>query len=113
MLHTIHRLICILLLALLCQVGAAGKGVHHYVFFNLDRERIFEESFLLTRAFEGAQLKYTWRELEPKKDEYDFSDIRKDLAFLNSKGKKLFIKLQDVTFNPKRVFVPDYLRYDR
>ena len=91
---------------------ASRKTVHHYVFFNLDRERIAEESFLSTKAFEGAQLKYTWRELEPKKDEYDFSAIRKNLAFLNSKGKKLFIQLQDVTFSARRVFVPEYLRSD-
>src|SRR5689334_8807692 len=70
----------------------AGKAVHHYVFFAHERERITEKSFLDTHAFEGAQLKYTWRELEPEKDHYDFSSIRKDLAFLTANGKKLFIQ---------------------
>ena len=97
---------------MLCPARVAAKGVHHYVFFNLDRERITEQSFLSTKLFEGAQLKYTWRELEPKKDEYDFTAIRKDLAFLTSKGKRLFIQLQDVTFSARRVFVPEYLRSD-
>jgi len=90
--------------------STTGKPVHHYVFFAHERERITEKSFLDTPAFEGAQLKYTWRELEPEKDKYDFSSIRKDLAFLTSKGKKLFIQLQEVSFDAKWKLVPDYLQ---
>src|SRR5215470_6714190 len=82
-----------------------AKPVRHYVFFGRDRERIAEASFLETKAFEGAQLKYTWKELEPQKDRYDFSAIRKDLAFLTSKGKKLFIQLQEVSFDAKWILV--------
>jgi len=51
-------------LSLTCCVGASGEGPHHYVFFNQDRERISDAAFLGAKAFEGAQLKYTWRELE-------------------------------------------------
>jgi len=90
--------------------STTGKPVHHYVFFAHERERITEKSFLDTPAFEGAQLKYTWRELEPEKDKYDFSSIRKDLAFLTSKRKKLFIQLQEVSFDAKWKLVPDYLQ---
>jgi hypothetical protein len=97
----------------LCGGASAAKGVHHYVFFNRDRERISEPTFIETAAFEGAQLKYTWRELEPEKDRYDFGAIRKDLAYLNSKGKKLFIQLQDVSFDGSIVNVPKYLVQDR
>lgn len=46
----------------------AASVVHHYVFFNRDRERIRDKVFLETKAIEGAQLKYTWRQLEPEKD---------------------------------------------
>jgi hypothetical protein len=88
------------------------QNVHHYVFFNRDRERISETSFLETKAFEGAQLKYTWRQLEHAKDEYDFSDIQHDLAFLDSKGKKLFIQIQDVSFDAAIVPLPRYLLND-
>ncbi|MFN2637565.1 MAG: hypothetical protein ABR585_11095 [Gemmatimonadaceae bacterium] len=69
-------------------------------------------SFLETPALEGAQLKYSWRELEPEKDAYDFSQIRSDVAFLKSRGKKLFIQLQDVSFSESRVNVPVYLVRD-
>lgn len=110
MFQTIQKLVSVVLVIISCHLVAAAKPVHHYVFFNLSRERISEESFLSTKAFEGAQLKYTWRELEPKKDAYDFSALRKNLAFLNSKGKKLFIQLQDVTFSAGGVNVPEYLR---
>jgi len=97
---------------LTCHGGASDDGVRHYVFFNRDRQRISDTAFLGTKAFEGAQLKYTWRELEPEKDGYDFSAILNDLTFLNSKGKKLFIQLQDASFNPTIINVPRYLLDD-
>ena len=52
---------------------------------------------------------YSWNQLEPKKDQYDFSLILEDYEYLKSHGKKLFIQLQDVTFNPQRKAVPNYL----
>jgi len=91
---------------------AAARPVHHYVFFAEERERISEPSFLKTKAFEGAQIKYTWRELEPQKDQYDFGDIEHDLAYLQAKGKRLFIQLQDSSFDVKILPFPRYLLQD-
>jgi hypothetical protein len=102
---------CGLFLLICCDSVVAG-GVHHYVFFNRDRERISDAAFVKTKAFEGAQLKYTWRELEREKDAYDFNAIRRDLASLNSNGKKLFVQLQDSSFDPAVVLVPKYLLND-
>lgn len=110
--NTIAKLSWGLCLSLACCAGARGAGVHHYVFFNRDREKISDPEFLKTKAFEGAQLKYTWRELEQGKDGYDFSAIQHDLTFLTSKGKKLFIQLQDASFDPTVVNVPRYLLND-
>lgn len=84
-------------------------GVQHFVFLGQERQGIHAPAFLATKAFAGAQLKYTWRELEPEPDVYDFRAIRKDLAFLTSRNKKLFIQLQDVTFAPQYICVPQYL----
>src|SRR4051794_31443620 len=83
----------LMVLLIFCLAGqpTSAKTVHHYVFFDMDHERIRDSSFLETKAFEGAQLKYTWKELEPEKDHYEFSSIRKDLAFLSANGKKLFV----------------------
>ena len=105
----------LLTLGLLCAaIGTAdAKPVHHYVFFGLQRDAIRNtRSFLDTRAFEGAQITYTWASLEPEKDRYDFSAIRDDLAFLNAHGKKLFVQLQDLSFMASRINVPSYLLKD-
>jgi hypothetical protein len=89
--------------------AGAHRVVHHYVFFGRDRERISEASFVDCQALEGAQLKYLWRELEKEEGVYDFSAIEADLAALKSNGKKLFVQLQDSTFDPHTGPVPKYL----
>lgn len=91
-----------------CHAGT----IHHYVFFAQERERIAEKSFLESKAFEGAQLKYTWRELEPEKNVYDFSAIRHDLKFLHEHGKKLWLQIQDSSFDTNHILVPVYLTKD-
>ena len=103
---------CSILIWLGCT-SVSAKPVHHYVFFGQDREKLKEaSSFLQTKKLEGAQITYSWRQLEPELDKYDFSAIREDLAFLTSKGKRLFIQLQDVTFSESRINVPRYLLND-
>jgi hypothetical protein len=91
---------------------AIAKKIHHYVFFNIDRDHITDSAFLATDAFEGAQLKYRWVELEPAEGIYDLDMIQRDLDYLTSKGKKLFIQLQDVSFDTSIINVPDYLLND-
>lgn len=111
--NNIRRLYACALFVLLCCACADAKTLHHYVFFGQDREKLKEaSSFLETKALEGAQVAYSWRQLEPGKDEYDFQIIREDLAFLKSKGKRLFIQLQDVTFSESYINVPRYLLKD-
>ena len=50
--------------------------------------------------------------MEREKDKYNFDAIENDLAFLEKHGKKLFIQLQDVSFDTVYVNVPAYLRAD-
>ena len=105
-------LLCGLLL-LLVSVTSNAKPVRHYVFFGMDREKLKDSAaFLETKRFDGAQIAYSWRQLEPGRDGYDFRLIREDLAFLSSKGKKLFVQIQDVSFSEKWVHVPRYLLRD-
>ena len=99
------------MLTQLRPVSAESKP-KNYVFFNLNREGIKNRSFYDSKLFEGAEIKYTWRSLEPQKGLYDFSAIEKDISFLQSKGKRLFIQLQDVSFDPKIVNVPTYITND-
>lgn len=121
-----RSLLCFFLLATLpalaCTSTAArslavastlsNTSVHNYVFYGRDRERISEQNFLDTARFEGAQLMYAWKELESSEGIYDFNEIEKDFSFLRSHGKRLFVQLQDTTFDPVAVAVPKYLRTD-
>jgi hypothetical protein len=103
----------IVVLSAVWPTTTTAKPLHHFVFFAMDREKLkTTKSFLESRAFEGAQVAYSWRQLEPGKDEYDFSLIREDLAFLALHRKKLWIQIQDVTFEERWVPVPKYLMKD-
>jgi hypothetical protein len=93
--------------------GKTAKSIHHYVFFGQDRKKIAADSaFFDTRTLEGAQVTYTWRQMEPQKDAYDFSMIREDLVLLDAHGKRLWIQIQDVSFDSSRINVPRYLLQD-
>lgn len=84
----------------------------HFIFFSREREGILNSDFFMNPRITGAQITYPWKRLEPRKDQYDFSEIEEDLLFLESKGKKLFIQIQDVTFDSTVVAVPKYLITD-
>lgn len=97
--------------ALVCLVGlAAAAEPRHFAFFNRDRAQIRSASFLNAARLQGAQIKYVWPELEPEKDRYRFDTVREDLDFLTANRKRLFIQLQDVSFDGAIVNVPAYLR---
>lgn len=84
-------------------------SILHFVYFSRDRESLKNHSFLKHPAFKGAQVMYPWKDLEPEKGKYDFTLIREDLEYLKQYQKKLFIQLQDVTFNPKYNAIPAYM----
>jgi hypothetical protein len=86
--------------------------IKQFVFFSRDRELIHDSIFYDNPGVDGAQITYPWKRLEPQKDEYDFSEIDEDLAFLKSKGKKLFMQIQDVTFDTTLMAVPKYIMKD-
>lgn len=95
------------------KAGDVGETAtpRNFIFFGRDRQRIAEPAFLANKRIVGAQLKYTWRELEPERDRYELQPLLDDLAFLERHGKRLFVQLQDVSFS-EEVVVPDYLRAD-
>lgn len=94
------------------QPSRAGPP-HHYAFYGMDREALHRDSlFLRSSGFDGAQVAYSWRQLEPAKDHYDLDLIREDLTLLRASGKKLWIQLQDVSFRNTHVPVPLYLLSD-
>ncbi len=84
-------------------------SIKNFVYFARDREAMRSSPFLLNSRFAGAQIMYPWAILEPEKDKYDFSTILADVEFLKSKGKTLFVQLQDATFTIKFNATPKYL----
>jgi hypothetical protein len=99
---------------LTASLSVIGRPSHpaHYIYFGLERDRIRESSFLDEPAIAGAQLKYTWPELEPERDRYELAPLLADLAWLKRHGKRLFVQLQDVSFSDTIVNVPAYLLAD-
>lgn len=73
----------------------------------------FYKSALEKPCVSGAQIIYSWKQLEPEKGIYDFSKIEKDLIFLKKIHKKLFVQIQDRSFAPTIFNVPDYIREDK
>lgn len=84
-------------------------SIKHFIYFARDREQIHNHPFLKVQRIVGAQIMYSWRQLEPEKGVYDFSIIYEDYNYLLSHGKRLFIQFQDVTFDTKCKAIPDYL----
>jgi hypothetical protein len=101
-----------MLAALAHPAESASAHLRHFVFFGRDRERIAERSFLDSKAFEGAQIRYSWKQIEHGEDGYDFADIEHDLAFLGSHGKKLFAQIQDISYSMAIMPLPQYLLQD-
>lgn len=84
-------------------------SIRHFVYFARDRELIKNHPLLTHTLFTGAQIMYAWSDLEPEKGKYDFTRIKQDYDYLRKYNKKLFVQLQDVTFDPRYKAVPGYL----
>jgi hypothetical protein len=97
---------CAILLCLSCSGAAAAP--RNFLFTNSDDLRA-AESLLRRPDIDGAQLVYSWKTLEPARDQYDFTAIERDLAYLTSLNRKLFIQVQDRFFEVRHRNVPDYL----
>jgi len=82
-------------------------------FLFADSEALVTHAALVERPdIQGVQVVYSWRALEPSMDRYDFSRIEADLAFLQKRGKKLFVQVQDRFFEIGARNVPQYLLED-
>lgn len=107
---------CIVVMLLLFLATIKITAQKNYIYFN-HREKggknIRQDKVLHDSRFEGAQIVYTWRNLEPIKDQYDFRSIREDIAYLNSLGgKKVWIQLQEKSFAAHVKNVPNYILED-
>ena len=61
----------------------------------------------------GIKHLYRWRDLEPAKGVYDFSQIEQDLSYISAMGKYLFLQIRYTQYNGNRSpNVPDYVTKD-
>lgn len=99
------------ILALLAAFPARAAEPANFLF--LDADDMSDHRDLLARPdIAGGQIIYPWRQLEPRKDQYDFSKLEQDLAVARSLHKKLWVSISDRTFSLKWKGMPDYLSDD-
>jgi hypothetical protein len=100
------RRCCLLVATLPGNLAAAGP--ENYLFVGSDE--LESLAALIQRTdIGGVQIVYSWKSLEPAEDQYDFSRIEKDLRYLDTMNRKLFIQLQDRFFEIEHKNVPQYL----
>jgi hypothetical protein len=109
---TFNLLFLFVLSAFTSQNVCSQSISKHFIFFSEERAAIHDSTFYSNPGVVGAQITYPWKELEPQKDSYDFSKIEEDLNFLTKHGKRLFIQLQDVTFDSTLFVTPQYILTD-
>jgi hypothetical protein len=91
--------------------SALAQAPANFLFLGSD-ELSASKALLARPDIQGAQIVYSWRQLEPEKGRYDFSAIEADLQLVEASGKKLFIQIQDRFFLPTARNVPDYILKD-
>jgi hypothetical protein len=90
----------------------------HYIIAWPDQSATSVERFLTNPVVRGVKVLYFWRDLEPRKGEYDFSRIEKDLAVVRKHDKQLFIMVYERRWGLKmpapreKMPVPNYLLDD-
>lgn len=102
-------LLIALIITLFCTSVMSAQVPQLFLFIGPDTNLAKNKILLENPYISGVQITYNWKDLEPKKGIYDFSQINKDIVFLNAMHKKLFIQLQDRSFQPNAIFIPDYI----
>jgi hypothetical protein len=107
---TREAMVCCLVLASAAAVFGerAASTPKQFIYFGRERARIEEPTFATNPAIAGAQLRYTWKELEPARDRYNLQPVLDDIASLQKHGKRLFLQIQDASFS-EVVPIPTYL----
>ncbi len=98
---------CALVAAL--YAGIAVAAPQNYLFVSSD-ELASHATLIQRPEIAGVQIVYSWKSLEPAKDQYDFAQIEKDLRYLEALDRRLFIQLQDRFFEIGHKNVPQYLQ---
>jgi hypothetical protein len=102
--------VALLLCLLHVLVAPARAAADPLNFLFDDSDDLASHAALIERPdVAGVQIVYSWKSLEPEENEYDFSRVEADLAFLSQRGRKLFVQVQDRFFLIGARNVPRYL----
>lgn len=117
MIHILAAALTVLAASCQAQEPAADKPLSkwypgHYMLLPANHPREAWAVIADDPHFAGGQRIYTWRELEPERDKYDFSAVEQDLAYLQAHGKRLILEIWDTTFHGGVGPAPDYLLTD-
>ncbi|MEM1228972.1 MAG: Calx-beta domain-containing protein [Pseudomonadota bacterium] len=86
--------------------GQKSNPGHYISLRRVDGDAEFVDA--LRPGVAGIQKRYSWAELEPTMDSYDFSTVRKDLDLAACNGGSLVVFLEDKTFASEPV-LPSYM----
>ncbi|MEK6647240.1 MAG: hypothetical protein AABY84_11275, partial [Candidatus Firestonebacteria bacterium] len=98
--------ICAIFVTNICSGNEIKWHPGHYILVADDTS---QKNFIHPK-FLGIQKRYYWNNLEPKKDVYDFSEIKSDLFYLEKYEKRLVVQIQTKSFKKDITYAPDYLR---
>ena len=101
---------CVAVLVMLLCARSAG-AVENYIYTSAG-DFDSTKALLNRRDISGAQIIYPWRMLEKSEGVYDFSRVEKDLEYIQSLRKQLFVQLQDRFFSIDARRIPEYLLQD-
>lgn len=90
------------------QVPPLDKCPKHYMLIFLGSAQSNMSTIFGNPDFVGIQKRYLWKDLEPTKDNYDFSDIWSDLNYLTPNGKHLIVAIHVNSHNGDPIAVPAY-----
>jgi hypothetical protein len=88
----------------------AARKYHpgHYVAMMRGQDTHSVMTASLKPGVRGIMKRYTWRSLEPSQGNYEFSEVKADLAWAQAYGMKLVVMVEDKTFSLERP-TPGYL----
>jgi hypothetical protein len=97
---------------LIALAGHSAMAAPQNYLFTHSGDLAGTEPLLRRPDIAGVQIVYSWKSLESARDTYDFSQIERDLAFVEKLNRRLFIQIQDRFFEIGHRNVPKYLLED-
>lgn len=94
--------------ALATTTAARKYNPGHYIALLPEQGSQAHMAGSLKPGVKGFMKRYKWRELEPSYGNYDFSEVRSDLAWAAAYGMRLIVMIEDKSFTPTRP-TPPYL----